>query len=79
MTTIISEYELFIKVFDYAFFEFSQIIIKNSIYNKHKTIDININTEGGQDTYFRYYVYVPRKLVYCDFMLIMQYEQFLYE
>lgn len=66
--SISEEYKKFLEVYDESAYHFSEKIIRHE-----STVELDFNS------YFRYYVYVPRKLIYQDYMLLLQFEWFVHE
>lgn len=66
--SISEEYKRFLSVYDESAFHFSEQIIR-----QENTVELDFNS------YFRYYVYVPRKLIYSDYLLLLQFEWFVHE
>lgn len=61
ISSLSEEYKKWIQTYDESSFTFSETIIREE------------NTVSVEDfnSYFRYYVYIPRKMIYSDFLLLV--------
>lgn len=62
------EYKTFVKIYDESSFTFSEKILRTDT-----SVELDFNS------YFRYYVYIPRKMIYHDYLLLAQFEWFVHE